>query len=94
MQICSFATREREFLKLGDSFFTTKDTNEHENFSCPFGHFVVKKEFLAYPGSLVPYDFLNHFIKKFACFCLTKSYLSLFYAQILDFLFVKAFGCW
>jgi len=27
----------------------------HEIFSCPFGHFVVQKEFVAYPGSLTPY---------------------------------------
>jgi len=28
----------------------------HEIFSCSFGHFVVQKEFLAYLGSLTPYE--------------------------------------
>jgi hypothetical protein len=27
----------------------------HEIFSCPFGHFVVEKEFLGYPSSLALY---------------------------------------
>jgi hypothetical protein len=35
--------------------YSRKKSHFHEIFSCPFGHFVVQKEFLAYPGSLTPY---------------------------------------
>jgi hypothetical protein len=35
--------------------YSRRKSHFHEIFSYPFGHFVVQKEFLAYPGSLTPY---------------------------------------
>jgi hypothetical protein len=35
--------------------YSRKQSHFHEIFSCPFGHFVVKREFLAHSGSLATY---------------------------------------
>jgi hypothetical protein len=40
----------------------------HEIFSCPFGHFVVQKEFLAYLGSLTPYHIMEVLLLDERCF--------------------------
>ncbi len=53
----------------------------HEIFSCPFGHFVVQKEFLAYPGSLTPYE--NHIVLLLdgTCRLSHHSHMSALYTE-------------